>query len=202
MRYDVLETNADDWIADVVRDRAATDLGVTNGFRYSPPIVSGDLTEGNLWDLLPLDSKMKKGWVTGAELKSYLEEELELVFSKDAWKLSGGWGPRLSGLTMTFEAKADKGHRLRSLEIAGSPIEDAKHYTITGCERDGEPLDVVCRLHGVHEVAYLAETIHEALLAYLIQHPVIAPKRDGRSRAVDLPDRVFSQDHVLSGDDD
>ena len=202
MRYDVLETNADDWIADVVREQAGSDLGITNGFRYSPPILAGDLTEGNLWDLLPLDARMKMGWVTGAELESYLEDELELVFSKDAWHLSGGWGPRLSGLVMTFAAKEGKGHRLRTVLIAGTPLETTRHYTIAGCEREGEPLDVVCRLRGVHDVAYLPETIHEALLSFLVTHPVIAPKRDGRARAVDLPDHVFSQDHVLSGDDD
>ena len=201
MRYDVLETNADDWIADVVREQAGSDLGVTNGFRYAPPIVAGDLTEGDLWDLLPLDARMKMGWVTGAELESYLEDELELVFSKDAWHLSGGWGPRLSGLVMTFAAKEAKGHRLRTVEIAGKPLDRSRHYTIAGCERDGEPLDVVCRMRGVHEVGYVPQTIHEALLTFLGKHPVIAPRRDGRSRAVDLPDQVFSQDHVINNGD-
>ena len=32
-------------------------------------------------------------------------------------------------------------------------------------------------------------------------HPVIAPKRDGRERALDLPSAVFSQDAVLAGGD-
>ena len=42
-----------------------------------------------------LDARMKKGWVSGKELRAYLEHELELVFASDPWKLSGGWGPRM-----------------------------------------------------------------------------------------------------------
>ena len=44
-------------------------------------------------------------------------------------------------------------------------------------------------------------TIHQALLEYFKAHPVIAPRREGRERALDLPPVVFSQDAVLAGND-
>ena len=34
MRYDLFETTVDDFIADAVREAAATDIGFTNGFRF------------------------------------------------------------------------------------------------------------------------------------------------------------------------
>jgi S-sulfosulfanyl-L-cysteine sulfohydrolase len=57
-------------------------------------VLTGKLTVGDLWNMLPLDARVKTGTVTGRQLRAYLENELELVFSKDPWKLSGGWGPR------------------------------------------------------------------------------------------------------------
>lgn len=199
MRYDVLESTADDFVTDAVREIGGAQMGFSNGFRYAPPIPAGPITEGDLWKILPLDARMKKGWVTGKELHAYLENELELVFSPDPWKLSGGWGPRASGMTMLFTAKAETGARLKSVMVEGAPMKDDVKYTLAGCERAGEPLDVICRLKGTHDPEVLPLTIHQALRRYLAKHPVIAPKREGRAKATDLPPIVFSQDQILLG---
>jgi S-sulfosulfanyl-L-cysteine sulfohydrolase len=201
MRYDVLETTADTFITDAVREVANADIGFSNGFRFGVPIPPTALTEADLWNLLPMDARMKTGWVTGEELKAYLESELELVFSKNPWKLNGGWGVRASGMTMVFKASAEPGQRLVSLKVNDRDVEDHQRYTIAACERDGEPLDIVCRHRGTHEARVLPMTIHQALRQYLKAHPVIAPRRDGREIAMDLPRVVFSQDAVLAGGD-
>lgn len=201
MRYDVLETTADTFITDAVREVANADIGFSNGFRFGVPIPPASLTEADLWNLLPMDARMKTGWITGQELKAHLERELELVFSKDPWKLNGGWGIRASGMTMVFKASAEPGRRLVSVQVNGRDVEDQRRYTIAGCERDGEPLDMVCRHRGTHEARVLPTTIHQALKQYLKAHPVIAPRRDGREIATDLPPIVFSQDAVLAGGD-
>ena len=207
MRYDVVETNADNFISDAVRELTGADVGLSNGFRFAPPIPAGDLTVGDLWKLLPLDARMKIGWVTGRELRSYLEDELELVYSTDAWKLSGGWGPRASGMKFVFTAKNPKGTRLQSVKINDREIEDNDHFTVSGCERAGEPLNVVCRLKGVHDAKLVDATvnqvpspltIHEALLEYCRKHGVIDAVRDGRVIASDLPKEAFSQDAIIS----
>jgi 2',3'-cyclic-nucleotide 2'-phosphodiesterase (5'-nucleotidase family) len=201
MRYDLLETTADDFIADAVREIAKTDIGFTNGFRFGVPVPPQTVTEADLWNLLPMDARMKRGWVTGKELRDYLEHELEMVYSKTPLKLNGGWGPRASGMTIVFDALAGYGQRVVSIEINGLDAKEDGHYTIAGCEREGEPMDVVCRHRGTHDAQVLPMSIHEALGEYLKVHPVIAPRRDGRERALDLPPTVFSQDAVLAGGD-
>jgi len=198
LRYDVLETSADNLIAEVVREAAGADMGFTNGFRFGLPILAGNVTVGDLWNLLPLDARMKVGKVTGRQLRAYLENELELVYSKDPWKLSGGWGPRASGMSMTYAAKAPPGKRLISVKINGQEVEDDRPYTMAGCEREGEPLDVICRLRGTREAKMLPESIHAALIAYFTAHPVVAPRRAGRAVAVDLPRQILSLDETLS----
>lgn len=198
LRYDVLETSADNLIAEVIREAAGADMGFTNGFRFGLPVLAGAVTVGDLWNLLPLDARIKVGKVSGRQLREYLENELELVYSKDPWKLSGGWGPRASGMTMTYSAKAPPGKRLISVKVSGQEVEDDRLYTMAGCERDGEPLDVICRLRGTTEAKVLPETIHAAMLSYLKAHPVVAPERDGRAVAVDLPRKILSLDETLS----
>ncbi len=201
MRYDLLETTADDFIADAVREIAQADIGFTNGFRFGVPVPPAAITQADLWNLLPMDARMKRGWITGQELKDYLERELEMVYAKTPLKLNGGWGPRASGMSLVFDAHADYGQRVVAMKINGREIEPDGRYTIAGCEREGEPIDVICRHRGTHDAEILVMSIHEALDDYLKRHPVIAPRRDGREVALDLPQRVFSQDAVLAGGD-
>ncbi len=128
MRYDLFETSADDFIADAVRDAAGTDIGFTNGFRFGAPVPAGPVTEADLWNLLPMDTRMKSGWMTGSELRAYLEKELETVYSKDPYKLNGGWGVRASGMAFAFRAlrrggqadRLDQGQRQG--DRAGRPL--------------------------------------------------------------------------------
>ena len=162
MRYDVLETSADDFVSDAVRTTAGVDIGFTNGFRFGVP-VAANITEGDLWNLLPMDARMKKGWVTGKELKAYWEDELETVYSKSPMRLNGGWGPRASGMDIVFDAHADYGRRVISIKVGENEITEDGRYTIAGCEHEGEPTDVICRHRGSHDPEILSFSIHEAL---------------------------------------
>jgi S-sulfosulfanyl-L-cysteine sulfohydrolase len=197
MRDDVLESTMDDLVADSVREATHTDIGLTNGFRFSPPIAPGPITEADLWNILPLDAKMKVGEATGKQLRAYLENEMELVFAQDPFALSGCWGPRPSGMEITFHARAPMGQRIRSIKVDGKDVVDSAVYTIGGCERDGEPRNTICRLRDVQNAHYMPGTIHEALEAYIRKHSPLQYRREGRVRADDLPPVVWSQYGVL-----
>jgi sulfur-oxidizing protein SoxB len=197
MRYDVLETTMDNFVDDAVREAAHADVAFTNGFRFSPPLAPGPITQADLWNILPLDARMKSGRVMGKQLRPYLEHELELVYSSDPLKLSGGWGIRPSGMTLLFTAGAPEGSRVKDVNIAGKELQDDAWYSIAGCEQEGEPLDRICRLSGVSDARYLPGTVHGAMLSYLKAHSPINFKREGRVRATDLPPTVWSQYGML-----
>ena len=72
------------------------------------------------------------GWITGKQLRDYLEQELELVFAKNPWKLSGGWGPRASGMSVVFAARNAFGKRVQSLKVDGREIKDGDRITVAG----------------------------------------------------------------------
>lgn len=197
MRYDVLETTMDNFVDDAVREVTHTDIAFTNGFRFSPPIAAGPITQADLWNVLPFDVKLKSGRATGKQLLAYLEHEMELVYASDPLKLSGGWGSRPSGMTIVFTAGAPEGSRIREVKIGGKEIQADASYTVGGCEQEGEKLDRICRLSGVTDARYVPGTVHRALLAYLKAHSPIDPRREGRVRATDLPAVVWSQYEVL-----
>lgn len=170
LRYDVLEGTLDNLIADAVNEATHSEVAFTNGFRYSPPIPPGNITQKDLWNALPLDARLKTGKVTGQRLWDYLENEMELVFAKDPFVLSGGWGPRPSGLWIRFEAASPKGKRLKEVKINGKPLNKTAFYQIGGCERDGEVINMVCRLKGLKDSSIVPGTIHQAVESYLEKH--------------------------------
>lgn len=193
LRYDVLETSMDNVIADAVREASNSDIGFTNGFRFSPPVAAGPITEADLWNMLPLDARLKSGKATGQQLRQYLEQEMELVFSKEPFTLSGGWGPRPSGMEILFTARTSPSKRIKAVRIGTADLDPKRVYTIGGCEREGEPMDVICRLQGVQEATYVPGTIHTVFKSYLKAHSPITARREGRVHATDLPPVVWSQ---------
>ncbi len=199
MRYDLFETSADDLVAEAVRATTGAQIGFTNGFRFGSPVPAGPITEGDVWNLLPMDARVKVGWMTGKELHDYYEGELETVYSRNPYHLNGGWGVRAAGLRIAFNARADFGERVVSMKVEGKEIDPEGRYTVAGCEREGERLDIVCRHSGTHDVKIVGASVQEAVARYLKDNPQIAPHRDGREVALDLPSRVFSQDAVLAG---
>src|SRR5262249_29017710 len=132
---------------------------------------------------------------------TYLEHELEMVFSKDPWKLNGGWGVRASGMTMTFNARAEAGRRLGDPKSNRPGGDHRRAHTIPSCGGQGEPPHHGCRHAGTHNVYLLPMSIQQALRQYLTTHPAVTQRRDGREIALDLPRTVFSQDAVLAGGD-
>jgi len=199
MRYDLFETSADDLVAEAVRAATGAQIGFTNGFRFGSPVPAGPVTEADVWNLLPMDARVKVGWMTGKELRDYYESELETVYSRDPYHLNGGWGVRAAGLRIAFNARADVGQRVVSMKVEGKEIEPDARYTVAGCEREGERLDIICRHSGTHDVKIVGASIQETIVRYLKDHPQIALRRDGREVALDLPSMVFSQDAVLAG---
>jgi 2',3'-cyclic-nucleotide 2'-phosphodiesterase (5'-nucleotidase family) len=198
MRYYVIETPMDNLITDALYWKFKTDFVVSNGFRFCPPLVppeGGEATITNefIWSMLPVDSVLKTGVVTGQQIRDWLENELENTFAKDPGKRFGGWLVRFKGLEVTFSARSRRGERVRSAKINGEPLARDKRYTMLGCEREGDPGDVVCRLPNVADTRTLDVSVHQVLTEYIATHSPVAPVIEGRVVATDEPRTLLSQ---------
>ncbi|CAN5513062.1 thiosulfohydrolase SoxB [soil metagenome] len=132
-RYYIIETPMDNLITDAVMWKFKTDIAVSNGFRFCPPLIPdektgvAEITMDYLWSMLPVNSEVKTADVTGNQILEWLETELENAFSKDATKRFGGWFVRFNGMKVKFTIGNEKGKRVQEVKIKDKLI-DVKKY--------------------------------------------------------------------------
>ena len=197
-RYFVIENTIDTLLIDALMWKAQTDIVVSNGFRFCPPRTADatgkvPITEGFIFDMLPVDSQARTAFVTGKQLTEWLEKELQNVFAKDTSKRFGGWVIKMKGMNMTFKAHEDVGKRVQSTTIGGNPLELDKEYSISACERDGDPETMLCRIQNVKNPKNLPFTMHQLLRDYVSLHTPITPTPHGNVKVLDAPQTLLSQ---------
>jgi len=197
-RYYVIETPMDNLITDALMWKFNTDFVVSNGFRFCPPLVppkggEADITNEYLWSMLPVESAIKSGVVSGQQIVDWLESELENAFAKEAARRFGGWFVRYKGLFVKFTIGNPMGQRVREVTVHRQPLVANKRYTVLGCEREGDPENTVCRIADVADPRRHDITVHQVLTEYLAQHSPVAPTVEGRAVATDAPADLLSQ---------
>jgi sulfur-oxidizing protein SoxB len=198
LRYYVIETPMDNLVTDALMWKFRKDFVVSNGFRFCPPLVpppggEAQITEEYLWSMLPVESVIKEGVVSGQQVLDWLENELENAFAKDATKRFGGWFVRYKGLNVTFTIANAFGSRVQEVKVQGRPLVLTRRYTVLGCEREGDPENTVCRIVNVADPRRYDLTVHRVLKEYLAVHSPVSPAIDGRAVATDAPADLLSQ---------
>jgi 2',3'-cyclic-nucleotide 2'-phosphodiesterase (5'-nucleotidase family) len=199
-RYFVIENTIDTMILDALKWKLPeVDVVLSNGFRFCPPRVTRDhtgnvpITNGYLFDMLPVDSVVRVAEASGKQIKEWLEKELNNVFAKNASERFGGWVVKFSGMKVIFNAFGEKGKRVQSVEIAGSPLDTEKVYKLSACERQGDPEDVLCRMKGVKNSRNTEYTLHKAITEYLEKNSPVSPVPHKNAVALDAPETLLTQ---------
>jgi 2',3'-cyclic-nucleotide 2'-phosphodiesterase (5'-nucleotidase family) len=199
MRYFVLETPMDNLITDAIYWKFKPDIALSNGFRFCQPLnldpLSGkaSITKEFLWNMLPVNSEVKTGTVTGQQILNWLEKELENAFAKDPSKRFGGWFVRYAGMNVNFTIGNEYGKRVNEVKIKGRKLVPLKEYSIIACEREGDPDDTLCRMEKVKNPKRLGRLMHDVIEEYLAEKKVVAPKLEGRAVATDFPAELLTQ---------
>lgn len=196
-RYLTVENPMDNLITDAARWKTGADIAISNGFRFGNPIVPENgklapITRANLWNLMPVNEPVKTGKATGKQIKLWLEKEMHNAFAQDATERFGGWLVRFSGMKVEFHSQNEKNQRIKSVEVNGKPLDENRYYTISACERPGDPEDVLCRMPNVIDVETKEYTIHEVVEEYLKLHSPISPVMDKRAYCDYLGEKSFS----------
>jgi sulfur-oxidizing protein SoxB len=198
-RYFVVENTIDTLIIDALKWKIGTDIVLSNGFRFCPPRSKRDatgnipITEGFLYDMLPIESQVRTGKVTGRQLTEWLEKELNNVFAQDASKRLGGWIVKFKGMKVEFKAFDEMGQRVKSIKVDGQSLEPEKMYTVCACEREGDPPNMLCRLPGVDEAQNTPYTLHQVVKEYLKVHSPVSPLPEYNAVILDAPPTLLTQ---------
>lgn len=199
VRYFVMETPMDNLITDAIKWKFKPDIALSNGFRFCQPLAVdpktgvATITKEFLWNMLPVNSEAKTGIVTGKQVWDWLEKELQNAFAKDPSKRFGGWFVRYNGMEVNFTIGNEFGKRVNSVKVGGEPIDLAKEYSIVACEREGDPVDTLCRIEHVKNPTQSDMLLHDVIIEYLKNHSPVAPKLEGRATATDEPQTLLTQ---------
>jgi len=199
-RYFVVENPIDTMILDALKWKIpAIDIVLSNGFRFCPPRSTPDdtgnipITEGFIFDMLPVDSRVRTAEVTGKQISNWLENELNNVFAKNASERFGGWVIKFKGMKIKFNAFGNKGERVKSVTVADEPLDQNKLYKICACEREGDPEDMLCRIRNVRNAANTKYTLHTVMKDYLLNNSPVTPTPPQNAVVLDAPQELLSQ---------
>lgn len=201
-RYFVVENPIDTLIVNAIYWKMKdVDVVLSNGFRFCPPRTTPDhtghipITEGYIFDMLPVDSTIRTGSVTGKQLIDWLEKEMNNVFAANAAERFGGWVIKFKGMEVSFKAFAEKGKRIQEVIIGGRPLDLSKTYRICACERDGDPEDMLCRIKGVSNASNTTLTLHQVLKSYLELNSPVTPLPPQSCKILDASPFLLTQVH-------
>jgi 2',3'-cyclic-nucleotide 2'-phosphodiesterase (5'-nucleotidase family) len=199
-RYFVIENPIDTMIVDALKWKfPEINIALSNGFRFCPPRSTPDqtgnipITNGYIYDMLPVDSTVRTGVVTGQQLKEWLEKELNNVFAKDASKRFGGWVVKFKGMKVEFRAFGENGQRVESIKVNDQPIDLTGDYSVLACERDGDPDDVLCRMKDVKQAKNTKSTLHQVMLEYLAANSPVTPTPPKNAIVLDASQDLLTQ---------
>lgn len=199
-RYFVIENPIDTLVLNAIRWKVKdVDVVLSNGFRFCPPRTTPDETgnipinSGFVYDMLPVNSPIRRAQVSGKKLREWMEKELNNVFAKEAAERLGGWVIKFNGMKVRFLAFGEKGKRVKEMTIADEAVQDDKIYSICACERDGDPEDMLCRIKGVQNAFNTPYSLHDAITEYLKTQSPVTPTPQKNAVALDVSDALLTQ---------
>ena len=118
------ETNLGNLIADALRDATGADIALFNGGSIRASLKAGGITLKDMESVLPFDNYAVMLSLTGGQIRLALEHGLSGLEEK-----KGGF-LQVSGLRMIYDKGAPVGSRVKSVAVAGTPLDEKKIYRV------------------------------------------------------------------------
>ena len=171
-RGTTLEATMDNFLLQALLESTGAQLAFSNGWRYGAPIVPGQITLNDLYNIIPMNPPVSTVELTGEEIRAMLEENLERTFSCNPYQQMGGYVKRCLGLNVYFKIENPQGHRIQKIFIGNEELQPDRYYTAVFVTMQGVP-----QKYGRNR-ENRSERIIDALRKYLTKHhPVRAELR-------------------------
>ncbi|MDQ0338771.1 2',3'-cyclic-nucleotide 2'-phosphodiesterase (5'-nucleotidase family) [Caldalkalibacillus uzonensis] len=167
------ETNLGNLIADAMRDMVSADIALQNGGGIRASLGPGEITLGDVMEVLPFQNTVVKLLITGGQLEQVLEHSVSRYPDQHGGFL------QVSGLNFTFDPSQPPGSRVQDVWINGEPLQYDRTYSVATNDFLGSGGDGYTWLAEGELVADTGELLSTALMQYLHQEPDI-PDVEGR----------------------
>ena len=177
-RATTLETTMDNFLLQALIDDTGAQMAFSNGWRYGAPIVPGEITMNDLYNIIPMNPPVSTVEITGQELTEMLEDNLERTFSCDPYAQMGGYVKRCLGLTLYFKIENPAGRRIQKLFVGNEEVKADRYYTAAFVTTQGVP-----QKYGRNRKNHSERAI-DAMQAYLNKNPLLHAELRGTVIAV------------------
>jgi 2',3'-cyclic-nucleotide 2'-phosphodiesterase (5'-nucleotidase family) len=132
----VIDTPIIDFINEVERRAAGTDLASTAAFSLDASIDAGPITVARLQALYPYDNTLRAVRISGAQLRAYLEQSARYYITSPNGQVSidpefpGFNFDIVSGVDYTLDVSKPAGERLTKLEYQGRTVAPRDSFTL------------------------------------------------------------------------
>ena len=131
----VVDTPLIDFILEVERRAAGAQLASTAAFSLNANLAAGPVTIARLAALYPYDNTLRKIWITGRQLREYLEYSARYFRVDSAGRVTvdpdipGYNFDIVAGADYTIDATRPIGSRITRLEYQGRPVAPTDSFT-------------------------------------------------------------------------
>jgi 2',3'-cyclic-nucleotide 2'-phosphodiesterase (5'-nucleotidase family) len=177
-RATTLESTMDNFLLQALLESTGTELAFSNGWRFGAPIIPGEVTVNDLYNMIPMNPPISTVELTGEEIVAMLEENLERTFARDPYDQMGGYVKRSLGFNVYIKIENPPGQRVQQVFVGDERLQPGRHYPAAFVTEQG-----VAHKYGRNRRQH-TERIIEALRAYLARHRPLRAELRGTFVAV------------------
>ncbi|CAN7298586.1 bifunctional metallophosphatase/5'-nucleotidase [Rossellomorea sp. LjRoot5] len=175
------ETNLGNLITDAMLEKAnqyaPTQIAFQNGGGIRNSIGTGNITLGDVLEVLPFGNTLVTLNLTG--------EEILLALEHSVANLDGETGQflQVSGMTFRFDPSKPIGNRITEVKIQGAPLDHSKRYGVAVnafLADGGDGFTVLRQAKENGRISELHLNLYEVMSEYLTRHSPVSPQVEGR----------------------
>ncbi|MEO8536570.1 MAG: thiosulfohydrolase SoxB, partial [Betaproteobacteria bacterium] len=157
----------DQLLLDALMAEKDAPIAFSPGFRWGPTLLPGDAIRfEDVMDQTAITYPyVTANLLTGATIKTILEDVADNLFNPDPYYQQGGDMVRVGGLRYAIDPFRDAGSRITRMELAGQPLSADQQYKVAGWAPVAEDAAVGS-----------PEPVWDVVARYLRAHPTIAPR--------------------------
>ncbi len=124
-------------VKDLMLESTGAQLAFSNGWRYGAPIIPGEVTLNDLYNIIPMNPPISTVELTGEEIVAMLEENLERTLARDPYDQMGGYVKRSLGLNVYIKIENPPGQRVQQVFVGDEELQPGRYYPTTFVTEQG-----------------------------------------------------------------
>ncbi|MDA3733550.1 5'-nucleotidase C-terminal domain-containing protein [Niameybacter massiliensis] len=134
-----LESTMDNFLLHSISYATGRKICFSHGWRYGAPIPPGNITENNLYNIVPMNPKIINVDLKGYEIVEMLEDNINHTYSRNPFGQIGGYLPRAIGIKAYIKIENPHHYRIQKLFAEGRPLEADTMYQCSYITEQGVP---------------------------------------------------------------